>query len=141
MKRGIYAIAGIVVLVIAGALMYQALNSSLVYFVIPSEYASNPAEYDGRRLRLGGVVQEGTIDYDNQSLQLAFLITDSVQSYEVNHVGAPPELFKENTGVVVEGNFEDGVFKSDELLIKHSEEYRPQDASAIDLEQLKETLQ
>lgn len=141
MKRSIYIVAGVALLGIAGALMYQALNSSLVYFVIPSEYAADPGEYTDRRLRLGGVVEQGSVAYDDQNLQLAFLITDSIKSYEVQHVGAPPELFKDNTGVVVEGHFEDGVFKSDELLIKHSEEYRPQAGEAIDVEQLKETLQ
>lgn len=142
MKKLIYALLGVAVLGIAGALVYQALNSSLVYFILPNEYAANPSQYEGRRIRLGGIVEPGSVSYDDKNLQLAFMITDSIQSYPVRHVGAPPELFKENTGVVVEGQFEGSSFKSNELLIKHSEVYQPPaDGEILDIKQLKETLQ
>ena len=142
MKKLVYGVSGAAILVIAGLLIYQALNSSLVYFILPHEYAANPTQYDDRRIRLGGIVEPGTIQYNDSSLELAFLITDSLQSYEVNHVGAPPELFNENTGVVVEGKFDGNKFRSDELLIKHSEVYEPPaDGEEIDVEELKETLQ
>ena len=69
-------------------------------------------------------------------------MTDTLQSYPVNHVGAPPELFKENGGVMIEGSFEDGVFVSDTLLVKHSEVYQaPTDGEAVDVEALKESLE
>ena len=142
MKKLIYAIAGVAILGIAGALIYQALNSSLVYFILPNEYAAHPAKYEDRRIRLGGIVEPGSVQYDNQNLQLAFAITDSIKTYPVTHVGAPPELFKENTGVVVEGHFDGETFKSDKLLIKHSEVYEPPaDGQPIDIEMLKDTLQ
>lgn len=142
MKRLIYAVAGVAVLVVAGVMISRALNDSLVYFILPNEYASQPDEYAGRRLRLGGIVEQGSIRFDEDSLQLTFLVTDSVQSYPVSHTGAPPELFKENGGVVIEGTFADDVFVSDTLLVKHSEVYRPpEDGEPIDLEELKETLE
>lgn len=141
MKRALYAGLGVVVLVAAGLMIYQALQTSLVYFILPYEYALDEAQYAGRRLRLGGVVEAGTVAYDAQALQLTFKVTDSQQSYPVLHSGAPPDLFQENTGVVVEGRFEDGVFVSDELLIKHSEVYRaPEAGEPIDVDALKETL-
>lgn len=126
---------------IAGFMIYQALSSSLVYFILPSEYAAKAHEFDGRRLRLGGIVQTGSVGYDQQELQLTFLVTDSFQSYPVRHRGTPPELFQENVGVVVEGSFHDGVFVSDNLLIKHSEVYRPPDTDHFDLNLLRESLQ
>ena len=126
---------------IAGFMIYQALSSSLVYFILPSEYAASPHEFDGRRVRLGGIVETGSVGYDQQELQLTFLVTDSFQSYPVRHRGTPPELFQENIGVVIEGNFKDGVFVSDNLLIKHSEVYRPPEEGHVDLNMLKESLQ
>lgn len=125
---------------VAGVFLYQALASSLVYFILPSEYAAAPQNYDGR-IRLGGLVEEGTLNYDDDALQLAFQVTDSLQSYPVRYGGAPPELFKENTGVVVVGRFEDGTFMGDEVLVKHTEVYEPAEGEDIDLADLKDALQ
>lgn len=142
MKRAFYAAAAVVVLLLAGTLMYRALSSSLVYFILPNEYASDPGQFDGRRIRLGGIVEEGSVAFDDGSLRLNFQVTDSLQTYPVTHRGTPPELFKENTGVVVEGHFEDGVFVSDNLLVKHSEVYQaPEPGTPVDVEALKDSLQ
>lgn len=140
--KGLYGILGIAVLGLAGFFIYQALNSSLVYFITPSEYAADPNEFEERRIRLGGIVEPGTVNFDNQSLQLNFMVTDTYQSYPVSHRGAPPELFKEGTGVVVEGNFDGTTFYGDNVLVKHSEVYEPPAAGEkVDIEELKESLQ
>lgn len=142
MKKMIYGVLGAAVLVVAGGLIYQAIQSSLVYFVLPSEYAQKVDTYNDRRIRLGGIVEAGSIAFDDQQLQLAFRVTDTIQTYPVRHTGTPPELFQENQGVVVEGAFHDGVFVSDNLLVKHSEVYQaPTDGHPVDIEQLKDTLQ
>lgn len=141
MRRLAYAALGVTVLALAGWMIARALQGSLVYFILPSEYARTPDDYGDRRLRLGGIVEEGTVAFDDASLQLTFLVTDGIQAYPVRHRGSPPELFKENTGVVVEGRFDDGTFVSDELLVKHSEVYQaPQAGEPIDLDALKESL-
>ncbi len=140
MKRWIYGTLGVGVLVFAGFLIQRALDASLVYFILPSEYAAEPADYDDRRIRLGGIVLDGSVAFDDQNLLLAFQVTDSLQTYPVQHYGTPPELFQENTGVVVEGRFEDGVFVSDNLLVKHSEQYVAAEGHTIDLDELRESL-
>lgn len=134
-----YAVAGVAVLVIAGAMIYQALSTSLVYFILPNEYAADPGRYDERRLRLGGIVQERTVAFDEGDLRLTFQVTDGLVSYPVRHFGAPPDLFQENVGVVIEGHFENGTFLSDNVLVKHSEVYEA-DHGAIDIEDLRESL-
>ncbi|ADI13553.1 CcmE/CycJ protein [Truepera radiovictrix DSM 17093] len=138
-KRLIYSVAGVALLGVAGTFLYQALANSLVYFILPSEYASAPESYSGR-IRLGGLVEKGTLTFDSDALQLAFDITDSVQSFPVRYGGAPPELLRENTGVVVVGSFEDGTFMGDEVLVKHTEVYEPAEGEEIDLDELKEAL-
>jgi cytochrome c-type biogenesis protein CcmE len=140
MKRPLYAIFGVGLLVVAGFMIFQALSSSLVYFVLPSEYAANPHQFEGRRLRLGGIVEPETVRFDTQTLLLTFEITDSIQSYAVAHYGAPPDLFQEGFGVVVEGRFDGHTFQGDNVLVKHTEVYQPAEGEPIDLEELRDVL-
>lgn len=134
-----YAVAGVAVLAIAGAMIYQALATSLVYFVLPNEYAAEPDRYDTRRLRLGGIVADQSVVFDEQDLRLTFLVTDGIVSYPVSHFGAPPDLFEENVGVVIEGHFEGETFMSDNVLVRHSEVYVA-DHGEIDVDALRESL-
>ena len=138
-KRLGYALAGVAVLALAGTMIYQALSTSLVYFILPNEHAADPGQYDGRRIRLGGIVAPGTMAFDDRDLKLTFLVTDGLVSYPVAHTGAPPELFEENTGVVVEGRFQDGTFVSDNVLVKHTEVYVAE-GEHIDVDALRESL-
>ena len=140
-RKAVYALLGVGVLGLAGFMISQALNTSLVYFILPNEYAQQPSQYEDRRIRLGGLVAPESVRFNDAQLQLTFLVTDGIQSYPVEHVGAPPELFRENAGVVIEGRFDDGVFVSDNLLIKHSEVYEAPEDGHIDLEALRESLQ
>lgn len=139
-RKLIYVLAGVVVLGLAGYFTFQALNSSLVYFLLPGEYAEQQASYVDRRVRLGGIVAPGTMNMDEENVRLNFVLADSQQGYPVSHAGTPPALFSEGVGVVVEGRFEDGVFHSDSLLVRHSEVYEVDDEGHIDDEALREAL-
>ncbi|HZJ08362.1 MAG TPA: cytochrome c maturation protein CcmE [Trueperaceae bacterium] len=141
-KKIIYGVLAVAVLVAAGFMITRALQSSLVYFVLPSEYARDADSFDGRRIRLGGLVEPGSVVFDDAGLELNFTVTDTYQSYPVTFEGAPPDMFQENGGVVIEGTFHDDVFVSDNLLVKHSNDYQPPaEGEAIDVEALKESLQ
>lgn len=140
MKRLVYSLAGVALLGVAGFFIYQAMASSLVYFIVPSEYAAAPDRYDGR-IRLGGIVEANSINYNNERLELDFNVTDGVQAYPVRYSGAPPELFKADTGVVVVGSFDSGTFVSNEVLVKHSSEYRPAEGKPININDLKDALE
>ena len=138
-RKVIYAIAGVAVLGLAGFFTYQALSSSPVYFMLPGEYAQQSAPYVERRVRLGGIVAPGSMQMDEENVRLHFVIADSQLGYPVSHAGSPPALFTEGVGVVVEGKFEDDVFHSDNLLVRHSEVYEV-DEGHIDDEELREAL-
>lgn len=114
-------------------MLYSALSDSLVYFILPNEYAREINQYEGRRIRLGGIVSPESMDFDEQAVRLNFRISDSLQEYAVRHRGAPPALFQEGVGVVVEGEFVDGVFQSDNLLVRHSEVYEVGDGPIDDV--------
>jgi cytochrome c-type biogenesis protein CcmE len=132
---------GLAVVVAAGLMIFQALSSSLVYFIMPGEYEARAADYEGRRVRLGGLVEAGSVHFDSRDLLLSFTITDTIKSYPVVHRGTAPEMFREGMGVVVEGNFEGATFHGDNLLVKHSEVYEaPKDGAPVDVDALRESL-
>jgi cytochrome c-type biogenesis protein CcmE len=141
MKKLIYSFAGVAILVFAGFLIYRAMQSGLTYFILPNEYAKQQDRYEGRRVQLGGIVEPGSVEFNEETLLLNFNITDTIQTYAVNYTGAPPDLFKDGTGVVIEGKFDKDVFVSNSVKVKHSEEYKPPaEGEAVNLEELKETL-
>jgi cytochrome c-type biogenesis protein CcmE len=140
-RRVLYALLGVGVLGVAGFMIFQALSTSLVYFILPNEYAADPTQFQDRRIRLGGLVAPESVRFDDADLQLTFQVTDGIREYPVRHYGAPPELFRENAGVVIEGRFDADVFMSDNLLIKHSEVYEAPADGHIDIEALRESLQ
>ena len=82
-RKWLYGLAGVGVLAVAGFMIFQALSTSLVYFILPNEHAADPAQYGDRRIRLGGIVTPGSIAYDERELQLTFLVTDGLVAYPV----------------------------------------------------------
>jgi cytochrome c-type biogenesis protein CcmE len=109
-----------------GYLVYGGLDENLVYFLTPTELLERgDAAYDAP-VRLGGQVDPGTVVWDAAALDLRFQLTDGTQRIEVHSKGAPPQMFRDGIGVVVEGRLtRAGIFESTNLMVKHSNEYRP----------------
>ena len=120
MKR--YAKFVIPALVLAGVLVVLMVNlsSALVYFNTPTELTAREASDE--RLRLGGRVVPGSV-VDSEG-GVAFGVEDCDVTVAVIHTGAPPQLFQEGIGVVVEGTWTGDVFESDTMRVKHDEQYR-----------------
>lgn len=107
-------------------LIWTGTQQSLVYFYTPSELQAHESERTGRRIRLGGLVVEGSLTHAPGTLNYEFHLTDGGASVPVRFTGVPPDLFKEGTGAIVEGQMETGgVFTADLIMAKHNEEYRP----------------
>jgi cytochrome c-type biogenesis protein CcmE len=126
MSRGIrLLVAGLVVCGALGALAVASLGDSLVYYLTPSEVG---AKHPDGRVRLGGMVQPGSVTEADGLV--SFVLTDGAADISVVHQGDPPGVFQEGQGAIVEGDFApDGVFRSDVLIVKHSNEYREKDGS------------
>lgn len=122
---------GLAALGIAAALVLNALNSNIAFFVTPSEIAEGKAP-QGKTFRVGGMVKEGTIRRDN--LTVHFVITDTAKEVPVAYTGILPDLFMEGKGAVAQGRIgPDGVFAASEVLAKHDENYMPPEAQhAVD---------
>lgn len=124
-KSFIIPAAGLVALVL-GYIMFGGLDDNLVYYLTPEEAVAQRAEFpDGERFRLGGLVQDGSIQDTGDGV--SFMVIDGGVSIEVQHTGTPPQLFRDNVGVVVEGAWAGERFETDTLIIKHDEEYRSSD--------------
>lgn len=113
---------------IAVALTFYALGQKASYFYMPAELAAATLE-PGQRIRLGGLVEKGTIVRD-QGTDVTFSVTDVEHSVKVTYSGILPDLFREEQGVITEGSFgPDGVFRADSVLAKHDETYMPREVA------------
>ncbi len=113
-------------LVAGGALAFIAtadLGDNLVYYWSPSEMLAKGADARGATVRLGGLIEAGSIR--QAGLDLQFKVSDGTGSVLVRSKGTPPAMFREGIGVVVEGSLQgDGTFACDRMMIKHDNEYR-----------------
>jgi cytochrome c-type biogenesis protein CcmE len=127
-----------IVLVLAGmgvatGLILTAFEKNLMYFYSPSEVVAG-AVPEGRAFRLGGLVVEGSVLRNPQSLGIWFTLTDLVEERVVYYEGILPDLFREGQGIIANGRINDtGLFVAEEVLAKHDENYMPPEvASALE---------
>ena len=126
-QRLIMIAAAGAVLVLAMTLTFVGLRDSVVYFVAPSELAEKAEP--GRRVRLGGLVVEGTLRRDDDGAT-RFAVTDGAVEVEVRYEGLLPDLFREGQGVVAEGAWMPGqAFEAERVLAKHDETYMPREVA------------
>ena len=132
-KRIAFIVAGLAGLSVAAYLVANAFRNNLVFFFSPTQVAAKEAPIN-RTFRVGGLVQEGTLKRDPDGLTVRFIVTDTAQSIPVVYKGILPDLFKEGRGCVAQGKLgTDGVFRAEQVLAKHDENYMPPEAGqAID---------
>lgn len=125
-RKVLIPLAGLLTLVVA-YLVWGNLNGNLVYYVTPSEAVAQRLDFDdAQRFRLGGLVEPGSVVESTDGVR--FVVGDGASRITVVHRGTPPQLFQEDVGVVVEGAWVGDEFHSDELLVKHDEQYRAPDS-------------
>ncbi|HEY9151193.1 MAG TPA: cytochrome c maturation protein CcmE [Gammaproteobacteria bacterium] len=128
-KRLAFITAALAGLVVASALVLNAFQDNLVFFFTPSEVLAREAPLD-RTFRIGGMVQEGSVRRDPESIRVHFVVTDGVAHLPVFYDGILPDLFREGQGVVAQGTLAgDGVFRASTVLAKHDENYMPPEAA------------
>lgn len=128
-KRALAVVLALTALGLASTLVLRAFQSNLVFFFSPSQVVADEAPRE-RSFRIGGLVEEGSIKRDDQSLTVLFAVTDLAHKIPVTYTGLLPDLFKEGKGVVAEGKLgTDGVFKASQVLAKHDENYMPPEAA------------
>ena len=122
-KKRIYSILFVLLFSISGiSLILYSLNSNLDYFFTPTELKDRNIPAD-KRIKVGGMVLSGSVERISSSI--SFVITDYENSIKVEYEGIVPDLFKEDSGVVVLGDLKDRILYAEEVLAKHDENYMP----------------
>jgi cytochrome c-type biogenesis protein CcmE len=110
---------------IAAVLMLTAFEENLLYFYSPSQVASGEAPTK-RAFRIGGLVMENSVKRNPDSLEVRFVITDTLETTTIVYDGILPDLFREGQGIVANGKLGvNGIFQAKEVLAKHDENYMP----------------
>ena len=105
-------------------LIFKSLEENVVYFFSPSEIYNKHNISFNKKIRIGGLVKEGSINKDQTSIR--FIITDLKKEIIVSYSGLLPNLFSEGKGVIAEGKLKDKkYFVADKILAKHDENYMP----------------
>ncbi len=125
MKRAWILGGAVVIVAVFAWLLFGGLEKNVVFFLTPRELLAKGAEGVGVPVRLGGQVKPGSLKWDAKALDLRFTVTDGAREMRVHSTGAPPQMFREGMGVIVEGRVgAGGVFEATSLMVKHSNEYR-----------------
>jgi len=124
-KRMLLVLSAVGGVAIAAALALNAFQDNLLYYYSPSQVAAGEVPLDDdRRIRVGGLVVDGSIQREVGNLGVIFEVTDEAESVTVAYDGILPNLFKEGQGVIAHGRFDDnGIFIADQILAKHDENY------------------
>jgi cytochrome c-type biogenesis protein CcmE len=127
-RRLYFVVLGLLAVGTAAALVLSALRQDIVFFFSPTEIVEAKVPTEGRRIRLGGLVEQGSVVKEGSMVR--FRITDGVHVVPVQFTGLLPDLFREGQGVVTEGKMaKDGSFQAAEVLAKHDENYMPKEVA------------
>jgi cytochrome c-type biogenesis protein CcmE len=119
--------SSLVVLAVAAGLVLYALRDSIVFFSTPTMAAEQHIG-PGKRFRLGGLVQPGSLVCRNDGA--SFEVADGGAKLPVTYKGLLPDLFREGQGVIAEGSLDSsGTFRAETVLAKHDENYMPKDVA------------
>ena len=123
-QRLVLVSAALVAVLVAVLLAMWGLRNQASFFYTPADIAAGKAR-DGEAMRLGGMVQRGSIKHLPDGVTIRFLVTDGKAQTPVVYRGIVPDLFREGSGAVAEGRMENGTFIADTILAKHDERYMP----------------
>jgi cytochrome c-type biogenesis protein CcmE len=132
-QRLVLVLAAVAALIAAALLAMWGLRSQASYFYTPADIASGKA-HDGQAMRLGGMVERGSISHLPDGLTIRFVVTDGKAATPVVFRGIVPDLFREGSGAVAEGRLENGTFVADTILAKHDERYMPPELGNLSAE-------
>ena len=123
-QRLVLVSAALVAVLAAVLLAMWGLRDRAAYFYTPADIAAGKAR-QGQAIRLGGMVERGSIARQSDGLTIRFIVTDGQATTPVTYRGIVPDLFREGSGVVAEGRMANGLFVADTILAKHDERYMP----------------
>lgn len=140
-QRLVLVLVAVVALIGAALLAAWALRNQASFYYLPSEVAE-AAPAPGQAVRIGGMVEAGSIKQAADGVTIEFVVGDGKASIPMRYTGIVPDLFVEGSGVTADGRFdENGVFVADSLLAKHDENYVPRELAEMTDEQAHNLLE
>ena len=127
-RRLTIVLIGMVMLGTAAAIVLTAFEDNLVFFFSPTDLRARALAPD-QRIRVGGLVEEGSVKKSADGLVVNFRITDLDNIIPVTYKGILPDLFREGQGIIAEGRLVQGIFNASEVLAKHDETYMPKEVA------------
>ena len=138
-QRLVLVVIAVAVLIGAALLAIWGLRSEANYFYTPSQIVAEPPSGD-RMVRLGGMVQDGSIEQLGDGISIRFTVGDGQALVPVRYTGIVPDLFVEGSGVVAEGRMGPSAFMADSLLAKHDENYVPRELQEMTEHQARQVV-
>jgi len=132
-QRMTLVIIAVIAIVAAGLIAVWALRNQANYFYLPEEMSATPPQV-GQPVRLGGMVQAGSLATEADGVTVSFVVIgNEASTVPVRYSGILPDLFVEGSGVVAEGSLQaDGTFLATNLLAKHDENYVPKELEGLE---------
>ena len=128
-KRGVLIALSVGLLTGSVLLLLVAMRDNVVFFHTPTELMTGKVA-SGMHVRIGGLVEKGSIERQPNGLDVTFRVTDGNRALPVRYTGILPDLFREEQGVVAEGSLDEHAFNATTILAKHDENYMPREAAA-----------
>ena len=123
-----YFIGGGILAVAVSLLVYTSLGGAVSYYLTVSELLDKGSELYGERIRVAGKVVNNSIEWDADTLELRFVITEGNADLLVVYGGARPSGLKEDSNVLVEGEYRsDNTFQASTIILKCPSKYEPQE--------------
>ena len=141
-RNRLFMVGAFLVATIAfGVIAASGINKNLVYYWTPEDLHKAGDKAYGANIRLGGMVVPGSIRKFGTS-GVEFDVKDATRSVRVKSNGVPPQMFRENIGVVVEGTMrEGGHFESSRLMVSHGNDYQaPKEGHPMDKKELERMM-
>ena len=123
-QRLVLVVLAVIAVLGAVLLAMWGLKDRAAYFYTPADIVAGKAS-EGKAMRLGGMVERGSISRQPDGVTIRFTMTDGEARTPVTYRGIVPDLFREGSGAVAEGRLERGTFVADTILAKHDERYMP----------------
>jgi cytochrome c-type biogenesis protein CcmE len=123
-KRMVTVVAILAGVGIATTFALKAFNQNLLYYYSPTQVSAGEAP-SNRSIRVGGLVQNNSVQRQPGSLEVKFVVTDFQKEIPVSYTGILPDLFREGQGIIARGHLDQGQFVAEEVLAKHDENYMP----------------
>ena len=123
-----YIVGGSILVLAVAALISVSLSGSLSYYLTVSELLDRESEFYGTSVRVIGKVSDDTIEWNPDTLELKFTITEGANSLPVIYEGARPSGFQAGSNILAEGkHHSDGVFRASTLIMKCPSKYEPEE--------------